>query len=72
MQLTPASQERLLAEIEGSDPSSIRLVSGVTSVVISIPSTNSFLDVTNLRTPIQVLVRSTFLARKFIQLVQKI
>ena len=55
--LGTASQERLLAEIEGSDPSSIRLVSGVTSVVISIPSTNSFLDVTNLRTPIQVLVQ---------------
>lgn len=56
VQLSTASQERLLAEIEGSDPSSIRLLSNVTSVVISIPSINSFLDVHNLGSPIQVLV----------------
>ena len=55
IQLSTTTMERLLSEIEGSDPSSVILVSDVTSVVISVPSMNSFLEVRNLGTPIQVL-----------------
>ena len=57
IQLSTATMERLLSEIEGSDPSSVILLSDVTSVVISVPSMNSFLEVRNLGTPIQVLVQ---------------
>ena len=57
IRLSTTTMERLLSEIEGSDPSSVILFSDVTSAVISVPSTNSFLEVRNLGTPIQVLVR---------------
>ena len=57
IQLSTTTMETLLSGIEGSDPSSVILVSDVTSVVISVPSMNSFLDVRNLVTPIQVLVQ---------------
>lgn len=57
IRLSTTAMERLLSEIEGSDPSSVTLFSDVTSAVISVPSMNSFLEVRNLGTPIQVLVQ---------------
>ena len=54
--LNNESQLAVLTEIEGSDPQGIELFSNVVSAVISSPSQNQFLEVSNLETSFQVLI----------------
>ena len=50
------SQQKLVAEIEGSDPHGIKLFSDVVSVKVSIPVQRTYLQIQNLNSPIQILI----------------
>ncbi len=56
LKLTTAAQEKISAEIEGSDPTALELFSNITSMTISLPSQNGFLEVKNLNSPFKVLI----------------
>ena len=56
MQLVQQSFEKVISEIEGSDPTKLKLVSSVVSVSLSIPSEQSYLTVQNLSRPIDILI----------------
>ena len=55
LQLKNEAHATLLSEIEGSDPQSVELFSDVVSVTIPVPSQNTFLQISDLDSPIQVL-----------------
>jgi hypothetical protein len=56
LRLSGAAQQKILGEIAGSNPQAIELLSEIVSVSISIPSQDTYLAVSNLATPIQVLI----------------
>ena len=55
LQLTMATEDEIFAEIEGSDPQAIELLSNIVSVTVSIPSQNGFLNVKDLEQEIEIL-----------------
>ena len=56
LMLDVQSQQKLVAEIEGSNPHAIQLFSEVVSVKMSIPSQQTYLDIQNLDSAIQILI----------------
>ena len=50
------SQQKLVSEIEGSNPHGIKLFSDIISVKISIPIQQTYLQIQNLDSPIQILI----------------
>ena len=57
LKLTTAAEERVIAEIEGSDPLAIELISDIVSVTVPVPSQNEFLDVDDLEQEIVILLK---------------
>ncbi len=57
--LETKSLEKIVTEIEGSDPSKLELVSSIVSVSIHIPSEQSYLNIRNLNSYIDVLIPVT-------------
>ena len=57
LQLTTAAEDKVTAEIEGSNPQVIELVSSILSVTVSIPSQNGFLTVEDLEQEFRILLR---------------
>ena len=56
LMLDALSQQKLVTEIEGSDPNEIKLFSDVLSIKVSIPIQEIFLPIQNLASPIQILI----------------
>ena len=54
LMLDALSQQKLVAEIEGSNPNGIKLFSDVLSVKVSVPIQDTFLQIQNLNSPVQV------------------
>ena len=54
--LDAPSQQKLVAEIEGSNPYGIRLFSDILSVKISIPVQQTYLQIQDLNSPVQILI----------------
>jgi len=58
-QLKQESFQKVVAEVEGSDPSKLEFASSVVSVILSIPADQSYLTVQNLSRPIDVFLPAT-------------
>lgn len=56
LQLSDATQQKIVNEIAGSNPQALELISEIVSVSVSIPSQDAYLTVQDLATPIQVLI----------------
>jgi hypothetical protein len=56
LMLDAPSQQKLVAEIEGSNPNGIKLFSDVLSIKVSIPIQERFLQIQDLNSPIQILI----------------
>ena len=55
LELKSETHDTLLSEIEGSDPQNVELFSDILSVSVPAPSQNTFLQISNLDSPIQVI-----------------